>query len=115
MFPTTPTIVHSTSFLPLAWSKLTRRRRPSGLPSANCCLTISSLTTATGTESTVSDAEKSRLATRGIPSVLKNPGVIGRTWLDDSCPSAGFGRSTRQKLVPMHGNGTGRHEDPAAC
>ena len=30
MLPTTPTTVHSTSSLPLAWSKLTRRRRPSG-------------------------------------------------------------------------------------
>jgi hypothetical protein len=75
----------------------------------------SSLTIATGTESTVSDSEKSRPATCGIPIVLKNPGVIGRTWLDDSWPSAGFGRSTRQKLVPMHANGTGRHEAPAAC
>ena len=70
---------------------------------------------ATGGESTVSDSEKSRPATCGMPSVLKNPGVIGRTWLDDSCPSAGFGRSTRQKLVPMQANGTGRHEAPAAC
>ena len=115
MLPTTPTTVHSTSSLPLAWSTLIRRRRPSGLPSGNCCLTSSSLTIATGTESTVSDSEKSRPATCGIPIVLKNPGVIGRTWLDDSWPSAGLGRSTRQKLVPMHANGTGRHEAPAAC
>jgi hypothetical protein len=40
--------------------------------------------------------------------------VIGRTWLDESCPSAGFGWSTRQKLVPMQANGTGRHDAPAA-
>ena len=115
MLPTTPTTIHSMSSLPLAWSTLIRRRRPSGSPSGNCCLTSSSLTIATGTESTVSDAEKSRPASCGIPIVLKNPGVIGRTWLDDSWPSAGFGRSTRQKLVPMHANGTGRHEAPAAC
>ena len=50
-----------------------------------------------------------------MPSVLKNPGVIGRTWLDGSWPSAGLGRSTRQKLVPMQANGTGRHDAPAAC
>ena len=115
VLPTTPTTIHSTSSLPLAWSTLIRRRRPSGLPSGNCCRTSSSLTIATGTESTVSEAEKSRPATCGMPIVLKNSGVIGRTWLDDSLPSAGFGRSTRQKLVPMHANGTGRHEAPAAC
>src|SRR5258706_14535458 len=114
VLPTTPTTIHSTSSLPLAWSTLIRRRRPNGLPSTNCCLTSSSLTIATGTESTLSDSEKSRPATCGIPIVLKNPGVIGRTWPDDNWPSAGFGRSTRQKLVPMHGNGTGRHEAPAA-
>ena len=115
MLPTTPTIVHSTSFLPLACSTLIRRRRPSGLPSANCCLANSSLTIATGTDATVSPSEKSRPATCGIPIVLKNPGVIGRTWPDDTWPSAGLGRSTRQKLVPIHPNGTGMHEAPAAC
>ena len=41
MLPTTPTTVHSTSFLPLAWSTLMRSRRPSGSPSGNCCLTSS--------------------------------------------------------------------------
>ena len=49
-----------------------------------------------------------------MPMVLKNAGVIGRTWPEDNWPSAGLGRSTRQKLVPIQANGTGRHEAPAA-
>jgi hypothetical protein len=69
---------------------------------------------ATGSDSDVSESEKSLPATCGIPSVLKNPGVTGRTWLDATCPSGGFGRSTRQKLVPMHAKGIGRQDAPAA-
>ena len=115
MLPTTPTTVHSTSFLPLAWSTLIRRRRPSGLPSGNCCLTSSSLTIATGHR--VHGVGRGEVTSghlwnpqRPEESWRDRPHLADATW-----PSAGFGRSTRQKLVPMHGNGTGRHEAPAAC
>ena len=66
MSPTTPTIVHSTSSLPLAWLTLIRSRRPSGDPSANWRRTTSWLTIATGVESAVSESEKSR------PAICRN-------------------------------------------
>ena len=74
-----------------------------------------SLTIATAGESAVSESEKSRPAMCGIASVLKNAGVIGRICPEVACPSAGLGRSTRQKLVPMQDPGSGAHVAPAAC
>ena len=92
MLPTTPTIVHSTSSLPLAWSTLMRSRRPSGLSIRELVPDELLADDRDGQPSRrCRTSEKSRPAICGIPIVLKKSGVTGRTWLRGSCPSAGFG------------------------